>query len=127
MRKQRWPFEASAAGLYKQVDLLRHKAHVLSLFEVIEYEHRFHPTRLWRFDVAIPALRIGMEYQGGLFLSRRGGHQSVKGARRDWEKLNEAQICGWIVLQFGPDETRSGEAMNVIERAIQARQKGAAA
>lgn len=84
----------------------------------MEHEFRFHPIRRFRFDVAIPALHIGMEYQGGLFMGRRGGHQSVKGARNDWEKINEALLLGWIVLQFGPDEVRSGNAMNVIERAI---------
>jgi hypothetical protein len=87
----------------------------------LAYEYKFHDTRRWRFDIALCREKIGIEYHGGLFMSRRGGHQSVKGARNDWEKLNEAQILGWMVLQFGPDETRTGSAMLVIERAIKSR------
>lgn len=120
MAKQRWPFEASAAGLFHQTVLLRSSLKIPSC--LIECEYRFHMARKWRFDVAIPELLVGMEYHGGLFMARRGGHQTVKGARNDWEKLNEAQILGWTVLQFGPDEVRSGEAMNVIEMAIRTKQ-----
>ena len=29
-------------------------------------EHRFHPDRLWRFDYAIPSLRIAIEIDGGV-------------------------------------------------------------
>lgn len=118
MAKQRWPFEASAQGLGKQLVLLERRG--LPGGWLMEY--KFHPTRRWKFDFANELLKIAVEYNGGLFMARRGGHQSVKGTRNDWEKLNSAQILGWMCLQFGPDETRSGEAMNVIERAIQARQ-----
>ncbi len=118
-RKSRYPFESSAQGLFRQMNLIRHIEGCNTM--AILGEHRFHPKRKWRFDLAIPELKIACEYQGGLFMGRRGGHQSVKGTRKDWEKMNEAQICGWIVLQFGPDETRTGSAMLVIERAIKYR------
>lgn len=92
-------------------------------------EYRFHARRRWRFDAALPDLKIAVEYQG-LFLKKegqKGGHQTIKGLRRDWEKIREAQLAGWIILPFGPDETRSGEAMNVIARAIESRLEGKAA
>lgn len=127
-RKERWPFEASVNGLLTQAQLMQ------SRYDFATYcEYRFHAVRRWRFDIALqshghdPLVRIGLEYHGGLFLPRKGGHQTVRGARNDWEKLNEAQILGWTVLQFGPDETRSGEAMNVIARAIEERLKVKAA
>ena len=119
MTRERYPFAASADGLWVQLSLIMRYTPAK-----IEREFRFHPTRKWRFDCALPVLKIGCEYHGGLFMSRRGGHQSVKGTRNDWEKLNEAQMLGWMVLQFGPDETRTGEAMNVIERAIRLRMEG---
>lgn len=84
-------------------------------------EFVFHPTRKWRADVFIPEFRIICEYQGGLFMGRKGGHQTAKGARNDWEKSNEAQILGYLFLQFGPDEVRSGDAMNTIKRAMAVR------
>ena len=62
-------------------------------------------------------MKIACEYQGGLFLPR-GGHKNVFGSMRDWEKGNEAQLLGWLYLQFGPIETKTGAAMNVVERAI---------
>lgn len=118
----KYPFAASCAGLITQVDLLRNsrKSPVLGYY-VLEY--RFHPVRRWRFDLAFPVFKVAAEYHGGLFMKRRGGHQSVKGSMNDWEKLNEAQILGWLVLQFGPHETRSGSAMNTIERALKSRIK----
>lgn len=115
-RRERWPFAASAEGLFTQILLLQRKG----LDFDIRREYQFHPTRRWRFDVALtgPKIKVGIEYQGGLFMNREGGHQTVKGMRRDWEKYNEAQIAGWMVLLFGADETRSGTAMNVVEQAI---------
>ena len=119
-RKSRWLFEASASGLANQMFMAAHGSKPLL---ICVCEHRFHKSRRWRFDCCIPELKIAAEYHGGLFMERRGGHQSVKGARRDWEKLNEAQMMGFMVLQFGPDETRSGEALEVIQRAIEARKQ----
>lgn len=29
-------------------------------------EHRFHPFREWRFDYAIPELKIALEVEGGI-------------------------------------------------------------
>jgi hypothetical protein len=116
-RRERWPFACSADGLFQQILLLQRKG---TLDFDLRREHKFHPTRLWRFDLALtsPKIKIGVEYQGGLFMDRRGGHQTARGTRKDWEKFGEAQILGWVVLLFGPDETRSGTAMNVVERAI---------
>lgn len=117
-RGERWPFAASVEGLFQQVLLLQRKG----LDFAICREYVFHPTRKWRFDIALvnsPKIVIGLEYQGGIF--GFGGHQRVRGMRNDWAKFDEAQVLGWMVLLFGPDETRSGEAMNVIERAVQSR------
>lgn len=69
----------------------------------------------------IPEFKIICEYQGGLYMERKGGHQSATGARNDWAKSNEAQMLGYFFLQFGPDEVRSGEAMNTIKRAMAVR------
>lgn len=114
---KRDPFEASVQGL----EMLLAVA-ILPYREIsIEREYRFHQHRRWRFDMALPSLKIGIEYHGGYFMKRAGGHQTVSGAQRDWEKLNEAQIMGWMVLQFGAVETRTGQAMEVIERAIDSR------
>jgi len=59
-------------------------------------EYRFHPTRKWRLDFAWPAVRVGVEIQGGTWT--RGRHTRGIGYERDCEKLNEAQALGWRVF-----------------------------
>ncbi len=77
-------------------------------FQFVE-ELRFHPTRMWRFDLAIPSQKLAIEYQGlGALGARKGkdgkvhigGHASVGGMSNDCEKLNAATALGWKVLKF---------------------------
>ena len=89
----------------------RYKEELLLTLQVVfggdqvETEYRFHPTRRWRFDYAVPNLKIAVEYQGHGQMSGRkndhvGGHASVKGLANDCQKFNEAQILGWKVIKF---------------------------
>ena len=116
----RWPFAASVEGLVQQVQLL-----CLMGPKTYQWsrEFIFHPTRKWRADVLIHELKIICEYHGGLFMARKGGHQTAQGARNDWQKANEAQLLGFWFLQFGPDEVRTGDSMNTIKRAMELRRK----
>lgn len=121
----KWPFEASVHGLIQQVQLVCSTGRTVYRWST---EFPFSPTRRFKFDVAIhEPLRIGLEYNG-LFGKRdeRGeqknlGHQTISGLIRDWDKIRESQLCGWMVLPFSPDEVRSGEVMNVLKRAIEVR------
>jgi len=47
--------------------------------------------------VAIPALKVAVEYEGIYGKSR---HTTMSGYTGDCEKYNEAQILGWRVLRF---------------------------
>ena len=70
---------------------------------MIVMEHKFHPVRRWRFDYAIPEIKLAIEYNGHSgFVGKSGasGHSSIKGLTNDAEKLNSAIGCGWRVLQF---------------------------
>lgn len=60
----------------------------------IEREHRFHPTRKWRFDFAFPSRKVAIEIDG------RGRHQTVAGVRADCEKNNNAISRGWAVFRL---------------------------
>ena len=60
-------------------------------------EYRFHPTREWRFDFAIPAVRVAIEVEGGVW--NGGRHFRPEGYLRDMEKYNEAAACGWLVIR----------------------------
>ncbi|MHA4844450.1 hypothetical protein ACX0G7_09810 [Flavitalea antarctica] len=62
-------------------------------------EHPFHPERKWRFDWCIPALKIAIEYEGGIF-DRNGSHTSVEGMSRDIDKYNAAAALGWRLIRL---------------------------
>lgn len=61
-------------------------------------EHRFHPVRRWRFDIAIPDKLIGLEYEG--LFSEKSRHTTAKGYTADAEKYNTAQSMGWRVFRY---------------------------
>ena len=63
-------------------------------------EHRFHPTRRWRFDFAFVAQRLAVEVEGGVWTG--GRHTRGYGYAADCEKYNEATRLGWRVLRFVP-------------------------
>ncbi len=65
-------------------------------------EFIFHPTRRWRFDYAIPALKIAIEIDGGVWIN--GRHNRASGYLKDLEKFNAAASLGWVVLKFTPSE-----------------------
>jgi hypothetical protein len=63
----------------------------------------FHPVRKWRFDLAVPELKLAIEYQGHGQTGRKkhvGGHASVTGLAGDCEKDFAANVLGWRVLKF---------------------------
>lgn len=65
-------------------------------------EHRFHPSRRWRFDFAWPDAKVALEIQGGAFIN--GRHTRGGALRDEHEKLNAAAVAGWRVLFAMPDE-----------------------
>ena len=71
-------------------------------------EFKFHETRQWRFDIAIPSLKIAIEYEG--IMSRKSRHTTVTGYTKDCEKYNAATIAGWRVLRYNAINYRSAGA-----------------
>ena len=65
-------------------------------------EYRFHPTRKWRFDYAIPQYKVAIEVEGGLWIS--GRHNRPISMIKDFEKYNEAAKCGWLLLRYTPQQ-----------------------
>jgi len=82
----------------------------------IQAEYKFHPARKWRFDYALPEIKLAIELDGGVWIS--GRHNRGSGFVKDMEKFNEAAILGWRVLRFTPKDVRDGKAMEIIDRAI---------
>jgi very-short-patch-repair endonuclease len=65
-------------------------------------EYRFHPKRRWRFDLAIPELKVAIEIEGGIWTG--GRHTRGTGYQKDMEKYNAAQMLGWKVFRYTPQQ-----------------------
>ena len=57
------------------------------------------------------------EINGGTFT--KGAHSTGTGIRRDYEKNNLAQLAGWRCLMFDGEMVRSGEAVEMVRKALQ--------
>lgn len=68
-------------------------------------EYKFHPVRKFRFDFAIPAYKIAIEFEGGVF-QQNTGHNSIAGYTKDCEKYRLAVIEGWRVLRYTANDFR---------------------
>ena len=80
-------------------------------------EHRFHPKRKWRFDLAWPAHMLALEIDGGAFIG--GRHTSGAGFRKDCEKMSHAAILGWRVLRVLPEQVPNGIALSYCMAALE--------
>jgi very-short-patch-repair endonuclease len=83
--------------------------------------------REWRFDFCWPRRKIAVEVEGGF--SGKSRHMSNDGYTEDCRKYSEAAILGWCVLRFTTSQVVNGEAIEMIERALNRKssiRKGAA-
>lgn len=78
-------------------------------------EHRFHPSRRWRFDCAWPELKLAVELEGGTWI--HGRHNRGRGFEADCEKYNAAALAGWRVLRFTAAMVESGAALEQVRQA----------
>lgn len=82
----------------------------------VEREFKFHPSRKWRADFAIPLRMILIEIEGGVWI--KGRHQTGKGFSDDCEKYSNAALLGYLVFRFTPEMVKSGEAVAMIEKVV---------
>lgn len=78
----------------------------------VEREYLFHATRSWRFDFAIPAKKVAIELEGGIWT--QGRHNRGTGMIEDMQKYNEAARLGWAVYRFDGGAVKRGEAIRFI-------------
>ena len=84
-------------------------------------EHRFHPERKWRFDLAWVPQKVALEVEGGAWTG--GRHTRGAGFIKDMEKYNEANALGWSVLRCTPDQLCRMMTIDMVKRAMAARAK----
>jgi very-short-patch-repair endonuclease len=79
-------------------------------------EHRFHPERKWRFDLAWPDRKLAVEVEGGVYAN--GRHNRGKGYENDAVKYNQAQLLGWRVLRYSTGQAKK-IALADLRRALE--------
>lgn len=79
----------------------------------LEQEYRFHPRRRWRFDFALPARKLAIEINGGVWSG--GRHVRGAGYLRDREKINAATELGWRVFELGTGQVTVDAVQRIIE------------
>lgn len=84
-------------------------------------EYRFHPTRRWRFDYALPEHLIALEVEGGIWT--KGRHIRPQGFLGDMEKYNAAALLGWRVLRTTPEALLKTKTLEMLQEAIQSDRK----
>jgi very-short-patch-repair endonuclease len=67
-----------------------------------EYEHRFHPHRKWRIDIAWPSVKLAIEIEGGVWTG--GRHTRGAGFLADMDKYNALASMGWTLLRTTPTD-----------------------
>jgi very-short-patch-repair endonuclease len=82
-------------------------------------ELKFHPERKWRLDMAWESEKLAVEVHGGVYVN--GRHTRGKGFTTDREKMNEAQLLGWMVLEVTTEHVKKGQALQWIEKALKQR------
>ena len=80
------------------------------------FEHRFHPKRQWRFDLAWPDRLLAIECHGAVYAF--GHHTRGKGFEDDREKMNEAQMMGWRVLEYSTGQVKKGTPLLDVKRVL---------
>lgn len=80
------------------------------------FEHRFHDSRRWRFDLAWPWHKLALEVQGAIFT----GGRHVRGAAmlKEYEKLNNAAMLGWRVMFVQPSDLLMTDTVEAVRSAL---------
>lgn len=80
-------------------------------------EYRFAPPRRYRFDLALPELKIAVEYEG--LNAPKSGHTSFIGYSNNCQKYNLATLEGWAVLRYTAKNYR--DVINDLPKLIRAK------
>lgn len=82
----------------------------------VALEHQFHPKRKWRFDLAIPSIKLAVEIEGAVYSN--GRHTRGSGFIKDIEKYNTAAIMGWTLLRFTHVAHTNKEIIETVKKIL---------
>lgn len=86
-----------------------------------EREYRFDEVRRFRLDFALPAMKLGVEVDGGIFRPHGGAHSGPVAILRDMEKHNLLTLMGWSCFRFTPALVKSGIAIEMVKQWLKER------
>jgi hypothetical protein len=106
-RPKKTPAEKQIAALQEEArrEQLVRRCRLHGLPDPI-FEHRFHPSRKWRLDLAWPEHQVAGEIEGGAFT--RGRHTRGAGFVKDMEKYNALAAAGWRLVRGTPKQVKTG-------------------
>ncbi len=82
-------------------------------------EYKFHPNRRWRFDYALPELKLAIEVEGAVWTN--GRHTIGSGFIKDMEKYNTAASMGWTILRVTPDEKLTAKTVDLLRKTLESK------
>lgn len=103
----------SAKACYEDELALQLQAHKVKFVR----EYKFSPERRFRADFYLLDTPVLIEVNGIFPMTSRtkqGGHQSWSGITRDYAKMAEAAILGYVTLCFTPEMVAKGVALEYI-------------
>lgn len=77
------------------------------------------PGRRFAFDFSWARERVVLEVHG--VYGKKSRHLNPKGFQNDREKMNLAQMQGWLVIEAGTDQIKKGEFIQWLQDALQLR------
>ena len=77
------------------------------------------PGHFWVFDCVFPRHKVIIEIDGGIWI--RGAHGHPLDILRNMSKQNDAQLAGYAILRFTPQQVKTGEAANTTEKLLRKR------
>jgi very-short-patch-repair endonuclease len=80
------------------IELLLQELKRLGVISGYVNELKFDDLRRYRFDWAIPDIKLAIEYEG--LNSEKSRHTTKKGYTGDCEKYNLATLNGWKILRY---------------------------
>jgi hypothetical protein len=68
-----------------------------------------------RIDIALSKVKVGVEVQGGTYGASKGAHSRPIGQSRDFKKLNDMAMAGWLPLQFDAVDIERRNVMQTVQ------------
>lgn len=82
--KEKWAMEITLRKYFDKSEIVR--------------EHKGIKGRQFRFDWAVPHLKLAVEYEG--LFSTKSRHTTISGYSTDCTKYNLAMLNGWRLLRY---------------------------